>query len=260
MPDARPGPLPDPLPGPHQDPPPAPPSDPRPDHGLNAADAQRRLRRSPLLFTAPLVLVLVFVAMLVWEVVRSNVPRSVRQDWPLKLELLDTQTLGSLIAVGAGVVFARAQYARTARPLLAWRARWATGELGEGVRAWEVGVFNGGQHNAVVEEVAYRVEFREREGVRRHPAEWTDFTGLVDVLSEAGLGFARDYRCEILGAGFPMIGSGSYETARAGAFTERFVCEVRVLDLRMRVTDSVGDSHERTMNLLKGAGLELMGR
>ncbi|WP_274556568.1 hypothetical protein [Streptomyces spiramyceticus] len=95
--------------------------------------------------------------MLVWEVVRSNLSPGAREDWPWKLELLDGQTLGSLIAVGAGVVFARAQYARTARPILGRRSRWETGE------------------------------------------------------------FAA----------------------------------------RMRVTDAVGDSHERTMNLLKGAGVEL---
>ncbi|MBT2508279.1 hypothetical protein J7I98_20780 [Streptomyces sp. ISL-98] len=224
---------------------------------MTAADAQRRIRRSPLLFTAPLVLVSVFVAMLVWEVVRSNVSRETQQDWPWQLELLDTQTLGSLIAVGAGVGFARAQYARTARPMLGWRAGWLTGEFAPDVRAWDVGVFNSGQHNAVIEEVAYQVKYRERDSSPRPGVPWTDYIGLVDALDEAGLKLARDYRCEILGAGFPMIGSGSYETVRAGAFTERFVREVDAVYMRVRVTDAVGDSHERVMNLLKGAMLEL---
>ncbi len=213
-------------------------------------DRQRRVRRSPLLFTAPLVLLCLLLVVLGWEIVRANIAPDARGAWPWRLQLLDMEPLGSLLAVASGAVFARAQYARTVRPALGWRAEWKRGLITADETGWRVGLVNGGQGTAVVEGIDYRVV---RAGAE--PGEWTDFGGTLAQLSAAGLEFGTDYGLELFGAGSPLQGAGEQGTTRAGEFSKRFVTEIDALQLRLRVTDPVGDTYERVMDCLKGARL-----
>ncbi|MET4922393.1 hypothetical protein P3L51_08525 [Streptomyces sp. PSRA5] len=223
----------------------------RPDPPIPLSDTQRRIRRSRLLFVAPLVLLGILLAILLWEVVRSNMPAETRADWPWRLRLLEPDPLGSLLAVAAGAVFARAQYARTVRPYLGWRASWEKGDLRSEGAAWRVGILNGGQHTAVIESYGFRVV---RAGVSEDgDAAWVDARGAGAVLTAAGLTAGDDYLLVSFGPGFPLVGSGNYETVLVGAFSKRVVDQVDALYLRVRVTDAVGDSHERIVNCLKAA-------
>ncbi|MET9955096.1 hypothetical protein ABZ135_26595 [Streptomyces sp. NPDC006339] len=217
-------------------------------------DAQRRVRRSPLLFTAPIVLLVLLTAVLGWEIVRANMTAEARADWPWRLQLLDMEPLGSLLAVAAGAVLARAQYARTVRPILGWRADWKTGHLRGGVPEWQVGLLNGGSHTAVVEEYACRVVLRggSPSGPGDAGAPWTDVPGAAEVLTAAGLTVGEDFQLVTFG-NFPLMGAGTNETTLLGAFSPRFVDEVEALYVRVRVVDVVGDSHERVLDALKGA-------
>ncbi|MFF5970533.1 hypothetical protein ACFY7C_03300 [Streptomyces sp. NPDC012769] len=218
------------------------------------SDAQRRVRRSPLLFTAPIVLLVLLTAVLGWEIVRANMTEAARADWPWRLQLLDMEPLGSLLAVAAGAVLARAQYARTVRPALGWRADWKAGHLRGGVPEWQVGLLNGGSHTAVVEEYACRVVLRDGtpSGPQGAAAPWTDVQGAAEVLTRAGLTVGEDFQLVSMG-NFPLVGAGSGETTLLGAFSQRCVDEVEALYLRVRVVDVVGDSHERILDALKGA-------
>ncbi|MFE1403014.1 hypothetical protein [Streptomyces sp. NPDC058770] len=214
------------------------------------SDAQRRIRRSPLLFALPMALLLLLVAVLGWETVRANVSAGARTEWPWRLQLLDGEALGSLLAVAAGAVLARAQYARTVRPYLGWRAAWVTGEITRDVPAWRVGVMNGGQHLAVVESWDCRVVMR---GARDLPdAPWGSVPAACDELAGAGLVAGEDFRLIDFGAGFPLVGAGSHETVLVGAFSENFVGRVESVYVRARITDVVGDTHERIMDCMKG--------
>ncbi|MFJ2024116.1 hypothetical protein ACIODW_09975 [Streptomyces sp. NPDC087897] len=217
-------------------------------------DAQRRVRRSPLLFTAPLVLLAVLALILLWEAVRANVAPGVRADWPWRLELLDMEALGSLLAVATGVVLARAQYARTVRPYLGYRGSWRTGLLAEGKPAWRVGILNGGQHIAVVDSWECRVVLRGGSGEATAP--WTAVADVVSALTAAGLSVGKDYQLIAFGAGFPLVGTGNYETVPVGVFSQRCVEKVESLHIRVRVTDVVGDSHERVLDCMRGARAE----
>ncbi|MEU2394295.1 hypothetical protein [Streptomyces sp. NPDC007369] len=222
--------------------------------GGPAPDAQRRIRRSPMLFTAPLVLLCVLVAILLWEVVRANLPEATRAHWPWRLQLMSEEPLASLLAVTAGAVLARAQYARTVRPMLGWRSAYTAGELPGGEQAWSTGVFNGGQHTAALQSVDYRLVM-EGDPVDGPVPEgaWTGLRALGEQLGAAGLRPAVDYGLATFGPGFPLVATGTYETIRTGVFSKRFVDEVRALHMRIRVTDSVGDTHERIIDCLKGA-------
>ncbi|MFF3834271.1 hypothetical protein ACFYXX_26335 [Streptomyces sp. NPDC002458] len=215
------------------------------------SEAQRRVRRSPLLFTTPLVMLGLLTLVLVWESVRGNIAPDARDDWPWRLQLLDMEVLGSLLAVAVGAVLARAQYARTVRPYLGWRGSWVKGHLRGEAQAWRVGILNGGQHIATVE--SYECLVVLAGGDNRTDLRWTDISAAVTELSAAGLVVAEDFQLSELGAGFPLVGTGSYETVLIGAFSRKFVERVEALHVRVRVTDVVGDSHERTGDCMKGA-------
>jgi hypothetical protein len=217
---------------------------------LEFDDRQRRVRRSPLLFVAPLVLLSLLTAVLIWEVVRSNVTGDLARQWPWRLRLMDMNPLGSLLAVALAAVFGRAQYARTVRPALGWSSSWTVGDLAPDEPAWSVNILNGGSQHAVVERVDYC--FVPRGG---EPGEWTDHAGLFQALADQGLVQGNDYYLGTTGAGFPL-GDGMM---RAGVYSQRFVDEIDQLRLRLRVTDAVGDSHERVMDLMRGARIKRPG-
>lgn len=222
----------------------------RPGGPIPESDAQRRVRRSPLLFTAPIVLLCLLSAVLGWEIVRANMTEQARADWPWRLQLLDMEPLGSLLAVAAAAVLARAQYARAVRPSLGWRSDWTTGRLRGSAVEWRAGVYNGGQHTAVIERYDCRVVLAGESDPDATP--WTDLPGAVAILTGAGLVAGEDFQIPLYG-NFPLVGTGTYETVDMGAFSRRFVDEVDAFHVRLRVVDTVGDSHERIMNCLKGA-------
>ncbi|MDT9693164.1 hypothetical protein Q5762_33545 [Streptomyces sp. P9(2023)] len=221
----------------------------QPGGPIPESDAQRRVRRSPLLYTAPIVLLCLLTAVLGWEIVRANMTEEARTDWPWRLQLLDMEPLGSLLAVAAAAVLARAQYARTVRPYLGWKSDWTTGRLRGSAVEWRAGVYNGGQYTAVIERYDCRVVLAGDDSAS---TPWTDVAGAAATLTGAGLVAGEDFQIPTFGH-FPLVGTGTYETAVMGAFSRRFVDEVDAFYVRLRVVDTVGDSHERTMNCLKGA-------
>ncbi|ELS52110.1 hypothetical protein STVIR_6930 [Streptomyces viridochromogenes Tue57] len=81
---------------------------------LEVDDRQRRVGRSPLLFVAPLVLLILLTLVPLWEIVRSNLTGPASRERPWRLRLMDMNPLGSLPAVALAAVFGRARYGRTA--------------------------------------------------------------------------------------------------------------------------------------------------
>ncbi|MGW9040310.1 hypothetical protein ACWGQ4_35785, partial [Streptomyces sp. NPDC055721] len=78
-----------------------------------------------------------------------------------------------------------------------------------------------------------------------------DVQGAAAVLTAAGLTAGEDFQLVMVG-NFPLVGTGSHEMM-LGAFSQRFVDRVEALYFRVRVADTVGDSHERILDALKGA-------
>ncbi|MFB6817398.1 hypothetical protein ACFCV8_22900 [Streptomyces sp. NPDC056347] len=218
---------------------------------IPVSGAQVRVRRSVLLFTVPLALLAVLTAVLVWESIRSNVTPGAQSQWPWRLHLMDTEVLGSLLALSLGVVLARAQYARTVRPHLGWRGIWVKGALVGGAPAWRVGILNGGQYTAVIDSWNIRVVLKGEEDAPDGP--WKSVSGAAAELATAGFVAGVDFRLIEFGAGFPLMGGvGGHETVLVGAFSEGFARQVESLYVRARVTDVAGDTHERITDCMKG--------
>ncbi|WP_307526135.1 hypothetical protein [Streptomyces umbrinus] len=69
-----------------------------------ASDQQRHVRRSPLLFTTPLVLLVVLALVLLWEITRGNVTGELSRQWPWRLQLMRGARLERPGAAGGGLI------------------------------------------------------------------------------------------------------------------------------------------------------------
>ncbi|MFF9806072.1 hypothetical protein ACF1G5_13225 [Streptomyces coeruleorubidus] len=220
-------------------------------------DLQHRVHRSPLLFTAPVVLLTVLASMTSWEIAKSNLSPAVRDDWPWRLALLDQEALGSLLAVALGFVFARAQYSRTVRPIIGWNGHVSGNTYGMSSKyVWVVDIRNGGMHSAVAESVEYHVQ-PKGEQIPAAEIPWHGYQATIDKLESLGLRIGKDFDLNPFASGFPL----STDIDGKGMYAARLsIPAIALLDnlyIRMRVTDAVGDTHERILHCLRGAEVEL---
>ncbi|MET8954672.1 hypothetical protein ACWEO4_00095 [Streptomyces sp. NPDC004393] len=220
-------------------------------------DRQHRVHRSPLLFTAPVVLLALLSLLMVWEMVRGNVSPQLRAQWPWRFSLLTPEALSNLLAVSLGFVFARAQYARTVRPIIGW-----SGHVSTSVRAmnskfvWVVDIRNGGIHSAILENADYYVQ-PKGEHIAATDIPWQGYEEAVAALESLGLRIGKDFDLNPIGSGSPL----GVPSGERGMYTARLsVPAISLLDnfyLRIRVIDAVGDTHERILHCLRGAEVEI---
>ncbi|WP_328892653.1 hypothetical protein [Streptomyces sp. NBC_00236] len=214
--------------------------------------AQRVVRRNGLFSRLVLVLVGASVLLLCYSVLRENLPDRLTVNWPWKLRLLDIQSATTATIATVGASLARAQYARAIRPALGYFGR-AMAELAPGERlAWGCHMINGAQDVAIVQEMSYQVRFTESASQEnsRNGTEWVDVHTAAATIESRGLEHREDFRLDFVGPGRPLPAQG---LMLLSWFTERAMREVESVFVRVRVVDRVGDTHERCINLLKGA-------
>lgn len=216
----------------------------------NSFDGQeltRKIGRSFVLFKVPMGLVILLFLMLLWEVIRVNLEPAVRHSGIWRLVLLDRSSAASLLAVAVGLAFARAQYARAVRPLIGWSARAQVNDRGmNGRHLWYVEIRNGGTHSVAVDEVNYRLRHRQGWG-----GEWVSHQSMVEGLERLNLELGKDFDLNTIGQGAVL---GKFYIGR---FSEQATKLLEDFEIRVRVTDAVGDRHERTLHCLRGAETEL---
>ncbi|WP_392668747.1 hypothetical protein [Streptomyces sp. LN785] len=214
--------------------------------------AQRVVRRNGLFSRLVLVLVGACLLLLIYSVLRENLPDRLTSVWPWKLKLLDIQSATTATIGTVGASLARAQYARAVRPALGHFGRTMSDLAPEGRLAWGCHLMNGAQDIAVLEEIAYQVRFTEpaRTDGAQDSTEWRSGREAVMAIESRELRHREDFELEFIGPGRPIPAQG---LMFLGWFTEKAMREVESVMVRVRVVDRVGDTHERCINLLKGA-------
>ncbi|MFI7288688.1 hypothetical protein ACIBRY_18855 [Streptomyces anulatus] len=212
--------------------------------------SQRVVRRNRVfsgLLTCMVYLSLLLLAYSVW---RTNAPDTLTDSWPWKLELLDGQSATTAVVGSMGAALARGQYARAVRPALGYYGR-VMADIAPGDRlAWVCHVVNAAQDVAVVDEIGYRVVLAGDADPTDDEAGWVGRERAVRAIEERGPEDRSDFSLHFISADKPLPAQGMM---LIGWFTEEAMAEVRDVHVRLRVTDRVGDTHERVIDVLKGA-------
>ncbi|GGP93366.1 hypothetical protein GCM10010278_84230 [Streptomyces melanogenes] len=185
---------------------------------------------------------------MIWEIFRANLADSKGQEsWGLTI--LDRQSAASLLAVAMGLTFARAQYASAVRPLITWSGNPRKNDFDMTSRyIWYVEMANGGTHNAVVYDISYRLKYLDGTA-----SEWVDTRDrAAQLLGRLGLGSGTDFDLNTIKRG-AVLGSALY----IGRFSLDATRKMDEFELRVRVSDAVGDHHERTLACFSGAREEM---
>ncbi|MDC0765554.1 hypothetical protein [Streptomyces sp. HD] len=220
-------------------------------------DRQRRIRRSPLLYTTPFALVAVLISMAIWEITRGNLSPDSRGHWPWRFSLFTQEALSSLLAVAIGFVFARAQYARTVRPIVGWNGYVSKDNRAMSSRlVWVVRVRNGGMHSAILESVDYHVQ-PKGEQIPAADIQWTGFEAAIARLESLGLRIGKDFDLNALGPGSPLTVAGEHPGVHVARLSVAAISLLDNLYIRVRVIDAVGDTHERIVHCLRAAEVEM---
>ncbi|GGR00825.1 hypothetical protein [Kitasatospora griseola] len=189
--------------------------------------------------------------LLLHTVIRQNLHGDSLENWPWNIDLFDIQSATAAVLAASGAWLARAQYARAVRPAIGYFARIVDGIGPAGQLVWAVHAFNGAQDMATVTEMDYWVTFTE-DARRAGAVDFTDW-GTSDEASSAietrGLVRREDFTLDFIARGRPIPGQG---LMFIGWFNEKSLGEVENVFVRLRAIDRVGDTHERTLSLMKG--------
>ncbi|MFE4529941.1 hypothetical protein ACFRMO_22755 [Streptomyces anulatus] len=192
--------------------------------------------------------------LLAYSVWRTNAPDTLTDSWPWKLELLDGQSATTAVVGSMGAALARGQYARAVRPALGYYGR-ATADIAPDDRlVWACHVVNAAQDVAVVDGIAYRVVLTGDANPTDDETGWVDRQRAKRAIEERGPVDRSDFSLHFISADKPLPAQG---LMLIGWFTEEAMAEVRDVHVRLRVTDRVGDTHERIIDVLKGADRSL---
>jgi hypothetical protein len=188
------------------------------------------------------------VLLVVWEMLRQNLPDPMKEHWPWRLQLLDLGSGATVATVIAALVLTRMQYAQTVRPAIGFHqvlTKGKTEELSVGVideATWKVEVYNGSSGILTVESLSYRVASTDVVDGAEIP--WLDHGGAGQVMRAAGLVEWEDFRLHKVGSGVPMfINDGSKDLILLTIKTSAML-RLAVLDMRFVVKDALGDLHE----------------
>ncbi|MGW4379319.1 hypothetical protein [Kitasatospora sp. NPDC004531] len=210
---------------------------------------QRVVRRNWVFWRLLVFLAFVAGALFVYTVFQENLAASATPPNRGPVQLLDFQSATAALLATGGALLARAQYATTVRPMIGFKGRVIAGlSPVEDELVWASRMINGADSGAVVREARYTVLFKGQEPSAA--GQWMTAGEADEELMRAGLQPGTDYRLTLLGKGYPVSGDNG---PLLGWFTSKAMDVIEELGVKVRVRDKVGDEHERSMGMLKGA-------
>ncbi len=210
---------------------------------------QRVVNRSWLFSRLLWVLTAVAVVLLVFCLIKENLPGHVARSWPWRLRLLDTGSALTAVLGTGGAALARAQYAQTVRPSLS-SVGGVYDHAPAGGLVWAFQLVNGSQDVAVIKNVAYWIVFSPVAiaAGSANPGRWLSQEETVAAIETRQLAKGEHFD-------FRHLGRGAFISADRltgiGWLSERAMQEVQDLFVEVRVLDRAGDTHERVMPLMK---------
>lgn len=211
----------------------------------------RVVRRSRMFFTAPIAIIAVISLNLVWDVIRQNLGSHALSSWPLRFAVLDTSTTATALAIFVPLFMGRLQWARTLRPFVGFAIDDEGAQFSPSSQIWRLWIYNSGPGAAVIDHVAYYVSFADQphgEGAE----DWVSLSIVNDQLRSRNLADGVDYfmRLYARGAPFPVVQKYSDGMVLAW-FHVKALSLIRILDIRLTYTDSLGDMHEKKLPVIQ---------
>jgi hypothetical protein len=210
----------------------------------------RIVKRSRLFFTFPVVIIGIVSVNLVWEIIRTNLGSHAQTSWPLRFTIIDASTTATVLAVFISLLMGRLQWARALRPIAGVDIDDEDRRFLPSSDKWRIWVWNVGPGAAMIESITYYARFADQpegDGV----INWVPVSLLNDQLQSHALKDGKDYfvRWYGQGAAFPVVQQSS-QGMQVAWFTVGALAKLRILDIRIRYVDSLGDLHERVIPLM----------
>jgi len=212
--------------------------DPEPD----LRDARQRIIKSNWLFKVlPGIVLAVLLAVLVWELIRSN--KGEHPTWPWTISLLGVGPAAQMALAVATLMLARAQYASSVRPNLTFSTQPITSKLLK-KGAWVLHLMNSGPGIAYLESIRFTVTTT----TGAHFLTNVTSTELTAFLKEQGLAHGSDFYVELLGPGVPLpVVKQANEGIEVAAFTPEALRVIQRFDIEVVVSDTLGDEHAKSL-------------
>ncbi|MEV7684028.1 hypothetical protein AB0O64_36660 [Streptomyces sp. NPDC088341] len=220
--------------------------------GETSVWAQRRVSTSARTLRLPRVLLALVFADLIWEIVKANLGEEDLGTWPWRFTLLDASTCAAIVALLTGIIVTRAQLSQTLQPVLSWSGSVGGSRMIADSRRTVV-LVNAGGGRSVVRSVSYRMRVSPQYTGRADiPSGWMSWHTAVDRIKALGLEWDQDFFLLHLGSGaaIPMA-AGSREGLELLALGPRAFELLSVLDIRVQVTDALGDVYERDLQCVR---------
>lgn len=190
--------------------------------------------------------------MLLWSIVRANIPSSIITEWPWRLQLLDIGSATTMTTVTAGLVLARAQFATAVRPIPLYTGRVVRIDHFSSRYAWVVRLENGSTSPARFHRLEYQVSLRHSfaEKFRDSSDHWVNREEAIGLLEAATLRNQTDFDLQFF-ADFSL--SNSSQPVMIGVFTTKAMEIIDDIKIRMTITAQSGDSRSWVINCMTGA-------
>jgi hypothetical protein len=207
--------------------------------------AARVIKRSHLFFTVPIALILVTSANFIWEITRANLNTHTLSTWPFRFTITNVSTTATILAVFVTLFMGRLQWARALRPVVGFAIDDEGAKFLPSSDKWRVWIYNAGPGGAVVENLSYYVRFVDQPE-DQSPTNWVPLAVVNDQLRSRNLRDGTDYfiRWNSRGAPFPAVQKYA-EGMQLAWFTSQALAQMRILDIRLRYVDSLGDTYEK---------------